>query len=55
MYADGYATMFMVLGLEESKKFLEKHTNLHVLLVYNNENNEIKTFETEGFKKLSMN
>ncbi|WP_172919407.1 FAD:protein FMN transferase [Capnocytophaga canis] len=55
MYADGYATMLMVLGLEESKKFLEKHTNLHVLLVYNNENNEIKTFETEGFKKLSMN
>lgn len=51
MYADGYATMFMVMGLEESKLFLEKHKELNVMLVFN-DNNEIKTFVTEGFKRL---
>ncbi|MDO4229503.1 MAG: FAD:protein FMN transferase [Capnocytophaga sp.] len=52
MYADGYATMFMVMGFEQSKLFLEKHTNLNVLLVFNNTQNEPEIFMTEGFKKL---
>ncbi|ATA88957.1 thiamine biosynthesis protein [Capnocytophaga stomatis] len=52
MYADGYATMFMILGLEETKSFLENHPELNVLLVYN-ENNEVKTFMTKGFQELN--
>lgn len=52
MYADGYATMFMVLGLEAGKAFLENHQELNVLFVYNDENNEIQTFMTEGFQKI---
>ncbi|MFK8297467.1 FAD:protein FMN transferase [Capnocytophaga cynodegmi] len=52
MYADGYATMFMVLGTEASKAFLENHPELNVLLIYNNENNEVLTFATKGFQDL---
>lgn len=52
MHADGYATMFMVLGLEAGKAFLENHQELNVLFVYNDENNEIQTFMTEGFQKI---
>ena len=52
MYADGYATMFMVMGMEKSKAFLAKHPNLAVLLVYSNDQNEELTFKTNPFKKL---
>ena len=52
MYADGYATMFMVMGMEKSKDFLAKHPNLAVLLVYSNEQNQEITFKTYPFKKL---
>ena len=52
MFADGYATMFMVMGLEKSKAFLEKHTNMAVLLVYSNKQNEELTFKTKAFEKL---
>lgn len=51
MYADGYATMFMVMGLEKSKSFLEKHPNLRVLLVFNDANNQVQTFKSNGFEK----
>ena len=52
MFADGYATMFMVMGLEKSKAFLEKHTNMAVLLVYSNKQNEELTFKTKAFEEL---
>ena len=52
MYADGYATMFMVMGLEKSKMFLEKHPDMAVLLVYSNDKNEELIFKTKSFEKL---
>ena len=52
MYADGYATMFMVMGMEKSKAFLAKHPNLAVLLVYSNDKNQELTFKTQPFEKL---
>ena len=52
MFADGYATMFMVMGMKRSQFFLEKHPDLAVLLVFSNEQNEITTFKTEKFKNL---
>ena len=55
MYADGYATMFMVMGLEKSKTFLAKHPDLAVLLVYSNDKNEELTFKTKKFEKLMTN
>lgn len=54
MYADGYATMFMVMGMEKSKVFLEKHPNLAVLLVYSNEQNKTAIFKSEYFKKMEI-
>lgn len=54
MYADGYATMFMVMGLEKSKDFLEKHPNLAVLLVYSTPENKEATFKTKTFEKLMI-
>lgn len=52
MYADAYATMFMVMGLEKSKLFLQNHKNIDVMFVFNNSQNTMETFMTEGFKKM---
>ncbi|WP_093674094.1 FAD:protein FMN transferase [Tenacibaculum sp. MAR_2009_124] len=41
---DAYATAFLAMGLEETKKFLQKHPELKVVLLYNDENNELKEF-----------
>ena len=51
-YADAYATAFMVMGLEKSKIFLEKHKELEAYFIYSDSLGENKTFETEGFKKI---
>ena len=52
MLADGYATMFMVMGLAKSKAFLEKHPNLAVLLVYSDDKHQEATYKTKSFEKL---
>ena len=43
---DGYATAFMAMGFEKTTKFLEKHPELKVFLIYANENGEINTFKS---------
>lgn len=50
MTADAYATAFMVMGMEEAKKFLEanKDLNLEVLFIYE-ENGKSKRFISEKF------
>lgn len=50
--SDGYATAFMLMSLEESKVFLQKHPELHVMLLYSNSDNTMQRFTTENFKKL---
>lgn len=50
--ADAYATAFMALGLEKSKKLLETLPEIEAYLTYNNADNEIEVFATEGMKKL---
>lgn len=52
MLADGYATMFMVMGLVKSKAFLEKHPDLAVLLVYSDDKHQEATYKTKSFEKL---
>lgn len=52
MLADGYATMFMVMGLAKSKAFLEKHPDLAVLLVYSDDKHQEATYMTKSFEKL---
>ncbi|MDP3469858.1 MAG: FAD:protein FMN transferase [Daejeonella sp.] len=51
MTADAYATAFMVMGLEQSKQFLEenKDLNLEVFFIYD-ENNSWKTYTSESLK-----
>jgi len=44
--ADAYATTFMVMGLEESLKFLEKHTELKVFLIYTDQQGNTKIYST---------
>ena len=52
MYADGYATMFRVMGMEKSKAFLAKHPDLAVLLVYSDDKYQEATYKTKSFEKL---
>ena len=49
--ADAYATAFMVLGLEKSKKILEESKELEALLIFSDEKGELQTFITDGLKK----
>lgn len=50
--SDGYATAFMLMSLEESKTFLQKHPELYVMLLYSDSDNKMQQFTTENFKKL---
>jgi thiamine biosynthesis lipoprotein len=50
--ADGYATAFMVMNLEEGKKFIKSHPDLYVMIMYADENNELQRLQTDNFKLL---
>ncbi len=41
---DGYATAFMIMGLEKTKEFLKKHKNLEVILLFTNNNGNLEEF-----------
>ncbi|WP_428742597.1 FAD:protein FMN transferase [Tenacibaculum sp.] len=41
---DAYATAFLAMGLEKTKVFLQKHPELKVVLLYNDENNTMQEF-----------
>lgn len=49
--ADALGTMFMVIGLDEAKKFLAEHPNIDALLIYD-ENGEFKIFKTPNLKTI---
>ena len=42
--ADAYATSFMVMGVKETKKFVEKHNDIEIYLVYTDKNGKWKTY-----------
>jgi len=50
--SDGYATAFMLMSLEESKVFLQKHPELHVMLLYSDLDNKMQQFTTDNFNSL---
>lgn len=52
--ADGYATAFMVMGVEKTKEFIQKHKELQLeaYLVFSNENDEWETWMSDGFSSL---
>ena len=43
------------IDLEESKAFLQKHPDLHVMLLFADENNKMQEFKTENFKAFLVN
>ena len=51
VYADAYATAFMVMGVEASKKFVQQHTELEVYMIYN-DNGNIKVYASPGMQQL---
>ncbi|WP_435313720.1 FAD:protein FMN transferase [Cellulophaga fucicola] len=52
--ADGYATSFMAMDLEDSKKVIENDSSLEAYIVYLDANGEAKDYITDGFKKLIL-
>ncbi len=52
MTADAMATAIMVMGLERSIVFLNKHPELDAFLIYADEEGNFKTYLTEGMKKM---
>ncbi|CAG5084979.1 FAD:protein FMN transferase [Parvicella tangerina] len=55
VYADAFATAFMVMGMEKSITFIEQHPDLsiHAYFVYD-ENGQYLTKMTEGFEKFIL-
>ena len=49
--ADGYATAFMVLGLEESKKLLARHRELEGYLIYGRSDGSMGVYMTPNIEK----
>lgn len=49
-FADAYATTFMALGLEKSKKLLNSLDGVEAYLTYNDSLNNPQVFMTDGFK-----
>ena len=55
MTADAYATAFMTMGLNSTKKFLEGRSDIEVFLVYNGPSGEWKTFASPKLKNRFIN
>lgn len=49
--ADGYATAFMALGVEKTRRILEDLENVDVYLIYT-EDGEVKTYASKGFQEV---
>jgi thiamine biosynthesis lipoprotein len=54
MIADGFATAFMVLGIEKSKLLLEERKDLDAYLIYTDEEGQYTVYYTTGIKKLLL-
>jgi len=50
--ADAYATAFMAMSLEETKKVLQSNNDLEGYVLYSTSKDSILTYETEGFRKV---
>jgi len=54
MSADGYATAFMAMPLEESIALMNSLLNIEAMIVYLDEENELKTYFTKNFEDLIL-
>ena len=48
--ADAFATVFMVVGLQDAKEILSENKNIEALLIYNDEDGGLQTFMSDGLK-----
>ena len=55
VWADALASICMVMGLEQSLPLIESLDSVEAYYIYANEQNELETFATEGFKTLIIN
>ena len=51
MMADAYATAFKTMGIDKVKTFLQKHSELKVFLIFENDKGELETLSLNGFPK----
>lgn len=51
MSADAYATAFMVMGLQKAVSFAEAHPEIDVYFIYNDPEDHIQVYQTEGMKR----
>ncbi|OFX44265.1 MAG: hypothetical protein A2046_16935 [Bacteroidetes bacterium GWA2_30_7] len=54
IYADAYATTFMVMGYEQSKTFVESRPDLEAYFIYTDNDNQIQEYYTSNFKKMKV-
>lgn len=54
MRADAVATACMVMGLEKSKIYLEKHPEIDAIFIYSDPKGNWLQYQTDGFKKMSI-
>ena len=50
--ADGFATAFMVLGMEEARRVLQSQPQLEAYFIYTDDEGHYRTWCTEGFESL---
>ena len=50
--ADAWGTAFMVMGHEKAIETAKAHPELHVFLMYSNENGKVETFMTSNLEKI---
>lgn len=50
--ADGYATAFMVMGVDKAKEFLAKRSDMDAFMVYSGPKGEFLSYATSGFDKM---
>ena len=53
MRADAIATACMVMGLEKSKIYLEKHPEIDALFIYSDPKGNWLQYQTDGFEKMT--
>ncbi len=53
--ADAYATAFMVMGLDKSIEYIEKHKNIEAYLIYSDKEGNYQVYMTKYFKENSYN
>ena len=54
VWADALASICMVMGMEKSLPIIESMDGVEAYYIYVNENGDLKTFATEGFKDLIL-